>query len=236
MVINKNIKVMKIISASALFLCLCFVTACECVTSLDTPKKILPSESSDIVFTNCLSDDSKVNLSSNSLSLFENITNSLEFFDYKKTYASSNFIQITDSSNSPIFNGLITLDKNIPYTFVLYGTNTRARLASMRDSLFPLNAGEGYFRIINLISSQKTINVKIMNRAAIELKTRAFTVINSMASGLATIEITDAETNNELLRQTLDIESNYLNNIIILADETGNNIKIKKTKNRVPVK
>lgn len=127
------------------------VVACECVPDVATPKEITPEQYANVMFINANSyfDYIKFKVEGQSKNINAFYLNN-EYIYYDIIPGKINF-RILTSTDSMIFNSMMSLKKAVPYTLFTFGSSNRILTLLLEDTISNYTPNNSYFRCINLV-------------------------------------------------------------------------------------
>ncbi len=185
-----------------LFLAVTIVlVSCECVTNIETPRLITPSQYAHVMFVNSNSGFDQLKMNTGDEGFVLNAYYSEDMFVYKDLLPGTQNIFITTNHDSLLFNGLTELQKALPYTFIAYGNRSRVQGLVVNDSIENYSSNNAYFRCINVGNETPYITFRLTGAYPIQQTKpfRTFSKYSPTYSGNYNIEILNANTDSLML-------------------------------------
>ncbi len=137
-----------------LFLLLGLLLGCQCIPSLDTEQEITPSQYSKVMVVNCSPQFEKLKVFAGDYLLHSALYYGMEEgFRYSNIPPGVvNFI-VLYKSDSTLYNGMVSLRKAFPYTFLIYQLQKRIQVYLSYDTLSSYSSTNTYFRFINVANN-----------------------------------------------------------------------------------
>ncbi len=209
---------------------LLLLSGCECVTNIDTPRVITPSQYAHVLFLNSIPETDLVKVWSEFWrdNLKINYEPDLEQTQYQDIEPGTNNIKLLSKKDSILFNGIIDLNQKHYYTFIGYGFESRVQALLLNDSINNYLKTNTYFRCIHVSADAPHVIFKIYNQFPIyfSLPFRAFTKFTAVIPSQYNIEVKDAMTDSTLLvMKNVVFEQGKIYNIILRGyyETLGNN-------------
>jgi len=127
---------------------------CQCIPGLETEQEITPSLYSRVLCVNCAPQFEKLKIYAGDFLLHSALYYGMEEgFRYINVLPGViNFIVIY-KSDSTLFNGMVSLRKAVPYTFIIYQLQKRIQPLLLYDTLSSYSLTNTYFRFINVANN-----------------------------------------------------------------------------------
>lgn len=201
----------------SLFITSLIFWSCECVPTIDTPKKILPEEAARVAFINAVNDENSIKIESNELMIIDKLYLSEPSVNYEIA-ASGSIKIISNKDKSTLFYGYFEFANLQHYTVFFHGSSSRIRTLMCSDSTAE-NKNKSYIRIINLYPDSP-VKYLISGGNTGQLTYRAFTSAAEIKYSQISISLITAENNISLERQ-IDTKPGYIYNCIINSGSAG---------------
>ncbi len=192
--------------------------SCECVTDINTPKVVEPTEFADVLLVNAIPDIDSVNL----LSSDRLIANSLKYddltFNYIKIASGINSFRLTNSfDSSVVFNSMVILEKDTNYSAFAYGTQSRINLLLLKDGINPAQSNISYVRFIHLSPDADSVVFSFDNFSFnLKLAYKSYSPFIPISPGVFNLRVKSTFTGAELLESdSLNLEAGYKYTVLL---------------------
>lgn len=201
----KNDKFLLLLNTRAKVLLFCillsqFLFSCVCVPEIATPKIIVPTEFANVMFVNAVWGSTNYSIKSE----YGNILSNFNYGDNneKKVASGLNNLKVLSSSDSSIlYNGFVSLTKDLHYTFILFGTNQRVQAIILPDTISNYIPQNVYLRCVHIATNVPSVDfiIKGAYNIPINCRYRESSDFIALPSGIFDIEIINSETSATIL-------------------------------------
>lgn len=192
----KVLKYLTVLLSTSLLL-----VSCECVPDVATPKEITPEQYANVMFINAnpYFDHLKFRVEGNAKNINAFYFNN-DFNYYDIIPGKINF-RILTSTDSMIFNSMMSLKKAVPYTLFAFGSSNRILTQLLEDTISNYTPNNSYFRCINLVPEK--IYMMFLLKGSYEIPNirpyRTHTRFDPTYSGTYDIQIINTENDSLLI-------------------------------------
>lgn len=204
--------------------------SCECVTNLDTPQEITPTEGANIIFFNSI--NTNIKITTRSGIFLDNLAFSIFNPEYKKIAQGNNYIRLFNTfQNANVFNSPIDLKKDKFYSMFSYTDNNIDGVIVLNDTIPKGSSQYIHFRIINLATAYNSLIVVVNdnNYFLNKLDYLDYDVINKAQN---TFYLFDSSTQKLLYSKELTFTQSSVNTIVIF-NKADNSLDIKAIVNKI---
>ncbi len=144
------------------FLVLLAMSACTCVTDINTPRDVVPTEFANILFINSHPDMENMRIKLNGKVFIDQLNYKVQDTNYRKSDIGNIDLEIFDlKDTSLVYRSYVNLKKEQSYTIVFYGSNKRVEEIYLEDTLSSLIHSNSYFRTFHLSPDAPNVIVEL---------------------------------------------------------------------------
>ncbi|MCL5991418.1 MAG: DUF4397 domain-containing protein [Bacteroidetes bacterium] len=179
-----------------------FLVSCECVTKLDTPKVVEPTDFAKVMFINSMPEIDSVDICSVDKIISRNILYDSASVEYKVIASGLTSIRVQSYKDSTIyFNTMLDLTKDAYYTFFAYGTKSRTNGLLINDSIGKAVPTNAYVRFVHLSQDAPEIVFAFGSYQINQpLKYKSYTKFMPIPTGIFTLIINDSGDGSEIIK------------------------------------
>lgn len=202
--------------------------SCVCVPEIETPKIIVPTEFANVMFVNAVWGSTNYSIKSE----YGSILSNSKYGDNteRKVASGLNNLKVLSSSDSSIlYNGFVSLLKDLHYTFILFGTNQRVQAIILPDTITNFIAQNVYLRCVQTVANIPSVDfiIKGTYNIPINCRYRESSDFIALPSGIFDVEIINSETSSTILTlEDVQLNSEKKYYLILRGIFSGNYDKI----------
>ncbi len=197
---------------------------CECIPKLDTDRKVDPQTAANVLFVHALPGVGKINAESD-IKTVKGLEYRIPPFKYEKIGSGMNSIRYIEAEqNFTLFNMPLKLKKSRYYTFIGYGSESRANALVLNDSIPNYDPNKTYIRFVNVAYDSPEIDFHIFNNEidnTITIPFEQFTHFTEVNPGEYSIEIKENKVTH--LTDNKELQTGEINTILLRGCFNGGN-------------
>jgi len=185
-----------------LYLPLFFLISCECVTKIDTPKVIEPTDFANVMFINAIPEIDSVDICTADKIISRNLRYDSASVEYKVIASGISSIRIQSNKDSSIYyNTMLELKKDEHYTFFAYGTRNRVNGLLISDSIGQVVPTNAYVRFVHLSKDAPEVVFAFDSYQINQpVKYKSYTKFMPIPTGVFTLIINDSGNGSEITK------------------------------------
>jgi hypothetical protein len=202
-------------------------SGCECVTGLDTEKKITPGNSSNAIFINAISDQDNITIETDGIKLINKSEFNSSEAEYQKVKAGVNYLRfLSEDGISVIYNSPAEFSNERKYTVFAYGSGFSINSLIIEDTL-QLNSEMSTFRIINLLKNSGELDFILSDSTSdfsYIVTYKSFTRFSEIKSGTYKLTVMNNQQKIVYHKDIFNLNQNSAYNITLTTRNIGSMI------------
>lgn len=195
------------------------LAACECVPTLDTPKKFDPDEAARLLFVHAMPDVGAVVFESDVITL-EDLGYDSPANEYHKLSAGTNHLRIIRKENGAnLFLAMAEFEKDLSYTLVAYGAGNGTAIESkiLNDTIGSFDQTKTYVRFVNVAAGVGNVNFILRTNDPInfEIEYRRNTDLYPIEPGKYFMDVKNVTDGSIIVSNRLEFEAGKVHSIIL---------------------